>query len=109
MICCNGSEHCEPQDHQPAPKRFVAQELLRDLDSGADADDRLVAALITALCRSTFPQASQSGLAAIQTLKTSQAVERKERSRQAAMISSDAIDPARLVCFGSQRDPGGNK
>jgi hypothetical protein len=65
-----------------APKRFVAQELLRDLDTGTDADDRLVAALVTAFCRGTFPQASQSGLAAIQTLKTSQAVERKEAAER---------------------------
>jgi hypothetical protein len=65
-----------------APKRFVAQELLRDLSSGTPADDRLVAALITALCKGSFPGASQSGLAALQDLQTSQAVERKEASER---------------------------
>ncbi|HUD25299.1 MAG TPA: helix-turn-helix transcriptional regulator [Burkholderiaceae bacterium] len=48
-----------------APKRVVAQELLRDLSSGTLADDRLVAALITALCKGSFPGASQSGLVGI--------------------------------------------
>jgi hypothetical protein len=41
-----------------APKRFVAQELLSDLSSGTSADDRLVAALITALCRGSFSGAT---------------------------------------------------
>jgi hypothetical protein len=67
-----------------APKRFVAQELLRNLSSGTPADDRLVAALITALCRGSFPRASQSGLVAIQDLQTSQAVERKEAAERRA-------------------------
>jgi hypothetical protein len=61
-----------------APKRIVAQEVLRDLGSGTPADDRLLAALITAFCKGTFSDASQSGLAAIDGLKASQAVERKE-------------------------------
>jgi hypothetical protein len=67
-----------------APKRLVAQELLRDLGTGASADDRLVAALITALCKGAFPEASPLGLAAIEGLKTSQAVERREAAERRA-------------------------
>lgn len=94
-----------------APKRFVAQELLLNLSGGMPADDRLVAALITALCRGSFPAANQAGLAAIQDLRTLQAVERKEaadrrdeqeRQRRAAeqrqekMAAAKAIERQRL-------------
>ena len=67
-----------------APKRFVAQELLSDLGSGTPADDRLVAALITGFCKGNFPEASQAGVAAIDGLKASQAVEKREFAERRA-------------------------
>jgi len=65
-----------------APKRFVAQELLRELGSGTPADDRLVATLITGFCKGSFPDAGEPGVAAIDGLKASQAVERMEAAER---------------------------
>jgi hypothetical protein len=65
-----------------APKRFVAQEVLQDLGSGDADDDRLVAAIITALCKGTFPDATPDGLAAIEGLKAQQVDERTEAAQR---------------------------
>ncbi|HTW50359.1 MAG TPA: hypothetical protein VME45_00495 [Stellaceae bacterium] len=67
-----------------APKRFVVQELLCDLGQGTPGDDRLVAALITALCKGKFSGASLAGLTAIEDLRASQAVEKREAAERRA-------------------------
>jgi hypothetical protein len=65
-----------------APKRFVAQELLQDLGSGCADDERLVAAIITALCKGRFPDATPEGLAAVEGLKVGQVDERQEAAER---------------------------
>lgn len=65
---------------QKAPKRFVAQEILRDLASGTSDDDRLTANFITALCKGQFADATPDGLAVVEGLKA----ERIEEGREAA-------------------------
>lgn len=65
-----------------APKRFVAQELLQDLGSGSADDERLVAAIITALCKGRFPDATPEGLAAVEGLKVGQIDERQEAAER---------------------------
>jgi hypothetical protein len=67
-----------------APKRFVAQELLRDLGSGTPDDDRLMATFITTLCKGTFGGASHHALTAIQDLRAFQTVERTEAAERRA-------------------------
>ena len=52
-----------------APKRFVVQEVLEEIRTGADDDDRLVASLVTALCRTAFADATPKALKAIEALK----------------------------------------
>ncbi len=66
------------------PKRIVVQQLLHELGSGRDADDRLVASIITALTKGRFPEATQAGLDAIKALKAEQAVERQEAETKRA-------------------------
>ncbi|MGA8379852.1 MAG: hypothetical protein WB710_01840, partial [Stellaceae bacterium] len=61
-----------------APKRLVAQELLRDLGSSAPDDDRILAALITGICKGSFPGANPAARAAISALIESRATERRE-------------------------------
>jgi len=61
-----------------APKRFVAQELLAELGSGKAEDDRLLAALVTGLCKGLFPEATPSARAAIEELKAQRVDERRE-------------------------------
>jgi hypothetical protein len=61
-----------------APKRFVAQELLKDLGHGTEDDDRLVAGVITALSKGHFPDASAKAKSAIETLKSYQSEERQQ-------------------------------
>lgn len=63
-----------------APKRFVAQEVLEEIRTGTDGDDRLVASLVTALCRTTWADATPKGLEAIEALKN----ERTEDGKAAA-------------------------
>lgn len=67
-----------------APKRLVAQELLHDLGSGAPADDRMLAALITEICKGSFPGASPAARAAISALVESRAAERREAEERRA-------------------------
>jgi hypothetical protein len=52
-----------------APKRFVAQEILEELRTGSADDDRFIASLVTAFCRTTFSSAKPTGLEAIEALK----------------------------------------
>ena len=63
-----------------APKRFVAQEILEELRTGAPDDDRLLAGLVDAFCRGTFPSAKPQGKSAVIRLKN----ERDEHSQLAA-------------------------
>jgi len=67
-----------------APKRLVVQELLRDLDTCKADDDRLVAALITALCKGEFPDATPDGQAAINRLKEERVGEARESAERRA-------------------------
>ena len=67
-----------------APKRFVVQEVLHDINNETTDDDQLVAALITGLCRGNFPEAGQSGQEAIESLKNTQALEQKEAADRQA-------------------------
>lgn len=60
-----------------APKRFVAQEVLEEVRTGTDHDDRLVASLVTALCRTAFADATPKGLEAIEALKRERAEDGK--------------------------------
>jgi len=62
-----------------APKRLVVQELLHDLNASGADDDRLVAAMVTALCKGAFPDATPEGLAAVKALQA----ERVEETREA--------------------------
>jgi len=61
-----------------APKRFVAQKLLSDLGSGSEQEDRLVAGLVTAVCKGKFPDASPKGKTAIETLTAQRFLEHQE-------------------------------
>jgi hypothetical protein len=61
-----------------APKRFVVQEILADLGKGGEQKDRLVAGLVTALCKGKFPDATPKAKTAIDDLKNRQVVEREE-------------------------------
>ncbi len=60
-----------------APKRFVVQELLKDLCQGIN-DDRLVAGVITALSKGTFPDATEKANLAIESLRAQQVKEGQE-------------------------------
>jgi hypothetical protein len=65
-----------------APKRFVVQALLAGLDRGTDEEDRVVADLVTALCKGRFPDASPNATAAIRALVEERASEREEAGAQ---------------------------
>lgn len=88
------------------PKRIVVQRLLQELGSGRDADDRLVASIITALTKGQFPKATPVGLDAIESLKAEQVVERQEaeakkaahqRQQQEAQRATDRAGAARTA------------
>jgi len=61
-----------------APKRFVVQELLANLGNGAELEDRLVAGLVTELCKGNFPDATGTAKAAIESLKAQRIAEHQE-------------------------------
>jgi len=82
-----------------APKRFVVQELLRDLSNGSGDDDRLMANLITALCKGRFPDATPGGLAAVEGLKT----ERIEEGREAAERRAERLREQRAAELQQER------
>jgi len=70
--------------YQRAPKRLVARAILADLARGTPDDDRVVAALITGLCKGTWLDPTNDGLTAVEDLKVEQVVERQEVQRQRA-------------------------
>jgi hypothetical protein len=74
---------------ESAPKRFVAQEILEEIRTGTSNDDRLIASLVTTLCRTAFADSTNRGLEAIAALKSEQekdskaaAEQREQRRRQ---------------------------
>jgi hypothetical protein len=73
-----------------APKRFVAQEILAEIRTGSPDDDRLVSSIVTALGRTTFPNASQDGLKAVEALK-----KELDEDRRAAAERRDAQEKER--------------
>jgi hypothetical protein len=82
-----------PRRFARAPKRFVAQELLAELGTGTDTDDRLLAGLVTSLCRGNFPEATPKAKSALAALVDRRAVERNEaearRTEQRAKLRDD--------------------
>jgi hypothetical protein len=67
-----------------APKRLVAQELLNDLNRGAVDDGRLLAAMITGICKGSFPGSTANGLAAVRGLKAERMAEGQEAAAKRA-------------------------
>jgi len=62
-----------------APKRFVVQEMLRYLGGPGVQDDVLIANLITGICRSNLPSATEKAAEAVKTLKQHQQTDRQEK------------------------------
>jgi hypothetical protein len=60
----------------------VVQELLNDLNEGGDVRDRLVANLITAVCKGSFPEATLEATAAIEQLRLRQRADQQEKAKQ---------------------------
>jgi Arc/MetJ-type ribon-helix-helix transcriptional regulator len=82
-------EHAEKRNQlsgrfAKAPKRFVAQEMLRELGSGSPGDDRMLAVLVTAFCKGSFPNASPAARAAINALAESRTAEQREAEERRA-------------------------
>lgn len=69
-----------------APKRYIVQELLRELGTDNRDGDRLIAAIVTALCKGRFPDATGNGQAAVDDLKA----QRIDESREAAERRAEA-------------------
>src|SRR6516165_8451001 len=94
-----------------APKRIVVQEILRNLGDGNKASDQHIAALITALSKGTFPNATSSAINAIKNLKKNQEEDkaevekhrieevRKKRETEAAREALIASDAAKRQSF----------
>ena len=66
------------RNHARAPKRFVVQELLTELGTGSEEADRLVAGLVTAICKGKFPDATERAKVARNSLLAQGATEREE-------------------------------
>lgn len=74
-----------PRNYSRAPKRFVVQELLNDLNTGKHEDDLIASALITGLCKGNFPDATPVGRDAIDKLNA----QRAEESHEAAGLRAE--------------------
>ena len=61
-----------------APKRLVVQEILSALGHGTEEEDRLLASLVTAICKTPLPDASDKARAAIESLRSHQISEQQE-------------------------------
>jgi hypothetical protein len=68
-----------PRGWKRAPKRFIIQELLNGLTAGGADGDRHVAALITAVMKGQFPDATPAALKAIDALRAYQQNDKQER------------------------------
>lgn len=66
-----------------APKRFVVQEMLRYLGAPESQSDVLIANLITGVCRSNLPFATEKAKEAVETLKRHQQTDREEKEAAA--------------------------
>lgn len=62
-----------------APKRFVVQEMLRFLGEPGVEGDVLIANLITGICRSNLPSATEKAAEAVKTLKQHQQTDKQEK------------------------------
>jgi len=62
-----------------APKRFVAQEMLRYLGEPGVQGDGLIANLITGICRSNLPSATEKAAEAVEALKQHQQTDKREK------------------------------
>ena len=75
---------------EKAPKRFVVQALLQDIDALDAEGDRIVAAMVTSLVQMALPDATEAAKAAIQALQTKiksdkeVKAEKREAEKQAA-------------------------
>ena len=74
-----------------APKRYVVQEVLRDLGALGANGDRIVAGIVDQLGKGNFPEATPAAIAAIAALKAlaesnrkTRAEERQDREREIA-------------------------
>jgi hypothetical protein len=76
--------------HQRAPKRYVAQELLRLITELGIEGDRMMAQLVTNLCKGKFPNASQSANDAITELRAEQ--QRTRGYKEALMRDEQQTD-----------------
>lgn len=78
-----------------APKRFVVQELLEEIRTGTSDDDRLAASLVTALCRTPFPDATPKGLEAVEGLKRERVEDGREAAEQRAALQRERDEAQR--------------
>lgn len=85
-----------------APKRFVAQEILSILAAQGDDGDRVVAALITALCKGSFPNASPLGLEAISALQNQ--TKNDQAQKQAAKQEAEDIERTKTRAIERKRE-----
>lgn len=65
-----------------APKRIVVQEVLTDLAALGSDGDKIVAALVTGLAKSTFRDASPDSLAAIEALRSKIDLDREQKNEE---------------------------
>src|ERR1051326_2780900 len=79
-----------PRGFQRAPKRFVAQEVLQALSTGSDMDDRLLAGLVTAACKTTLKDASETAIVAQKALIELRQTERNEAEERREIARAEA-------------------
>jgi hypothetical protein len=84
-----------PRNFSRAPKRFVAQEILSELGSGSDNDDRLLANLVTALSKTKLPDATSTAKAAIAALADETKTERREAEARKEELRSQKREEER--------------
>lgn len=67
-----------------APKRFVVQQILSDIDALGGDGDRIIAAIVTGLVKGRFPDATPDGIRALEDLKSKAEADRKEGAEKRA-------------------------
>ncbi len=65
-----------------APKRYVVQEVLLKLNESNKDRDQVIANLITALCKGSFPEATPKAVTAINSLTAQRLSDRQEAEKQ---------------------------
>lgn len=83
------------REYSRAPKRFVAQEILKLLSERGTEGDRELAATITSLVRGAFPDATATATAAIDALRLKVGSDREERERQRKEREADEQEKLR--------------